>query len=94
MDRPAPPSRNSAPVTRILGLGLDNDDGHTRLTQGPDFDLRNGSEESHRLMQEWCLRIDEAIRDQGRDMGDLSRDEFFTLAESIAHSLDQSDPTG
>jgi hypothetical protein len=36
----------------LIGLGLDNQDGHKRITQGEEFLLVGGSEETHERMQD------------------------------------------
>ena len=36
----------------LLGVGLDNDDGHGRVTRGENFRLVGGSHDTHQQMQE------------------------------------------
>ncbi len=55
-----PTKANSKPKVvkaRILGVGLDNEDGHTRLTRGDNFTLYGGSEETHGRMQETAVKV-------------------------------------
>jgi hypothetical protein len=42
----------------LLGVGLDSD-GHKRLTTGPNFALVGGSEETHEVMTEKAIKINE-----------------------------------
>jgi hypothetical protein len=58
-------------VTKLLGLGLDNEDGHTRLTRGDNFVLYGGSEETHARMQETTAKLNERLRKEGRRLGDV-----------------------
>ena len=71
------PSR--AEYARILGLGLDNADGHIRITRGENFDIFLGSESTHEQLQETCVKINEKLDQRGKRLEDLSRDEFVDL---------------
>lgn len=64
---------------RILGLGLDNADGHVRLTQGKNFDIYLGSESTHEQLQKTCIKFNEKLDRRGKRLEDLSRDEFVDL---------------
>ena len=64
----------------LLGLGLDNEDGHSRLTTGEDFTLVGGSEETHERMQGLVIRMHEKLKRKGKKISDLTRDEFEDLA--------------
>ena len=70
----------------LLGLGLDNQDGHLRLTRGENFHLVGGSEETHGTMQEKALKFNEKLRERGRRMQDISREEFRDIAHQIGLS--------
>jgi hypothetical protein len=65
----------------MLGLGLDNEDGHTRLTRGDNFVLYGGSYETHAKMQETALKINEQLEKRGQKLEDLSSREFREVLE-------------
>ena len=67
------------PHTALLGLGLDNQDGHTRLTRGKDFVLAGGSEETHQAMQETVIKVTERLEQNGRRVRDASPEELRDL---------------
>ena len=68
---------------RILGLGLDDAQGHVRVTRGRNFDIYLGSESTHERLQETCVKLNEKLDQRGKRLEDLSRDEFMDLvAES------------
>ncbi len=75
-------------IGRIVGLGLDKDDGCVRITNGSAFTLMYGSEESHDQMQAFCLRMESRLREQGRSLQDLTRGEFLRLASECSQSRD------
>ena len=49
--------RNESPAAIMLGLGLDNEDGHKRITTGENFYLVGGSEETHERMAETAMYL-------------------------------------
>jgi hypothetical protein len=71
--------------TKLLGLGLDGTDGHTRLTRGDDFMLCGGSEETHSKMQETTIKLNEKLRKSGRRIGDVPPRE---LGDILRESLE------
>ena len=70
----------------LLGLGLDNEDGHLRITRGRNFHLVGGSQETHGTMQEKALKFNEKLKRRGRRLEDISRDEFRDIAHDIGLS--------
>jgi hypothetical protein len=66
----------------MLGLGLDSD-GHKRLTSGTNFVLMGGSEETHEVMTEKVLKINEKLAAKGKQLEEVSRDEFDDIAHSV-----------
>lgn len=73
----------------MLGLGLDND-GHKRLTTGPNFVLMGGSKETHEVMTEKAIRINEKLAAKGKKLEEITGDEFDDLAQSVG--LHRHDP--
>ena len=63
----------------LLGLGLDNADGHKRITKGDDFLLVGGSEETHERMTETVVKFNEKLARRGKDLRELSPEEFRDL---------------
>ena len=55
----------------LLGLGLDGNDGHTRLTRGKNFVLYGGSEETHGRMQETAIKLNEHLDRRGQRLEDV-----------------------
>jgi len=66
----------------MLGLGLDND-GHKRVTTGPNFVLLGGSEETHEVMTEKAIRINEKLAAKGKKLEEVSGEEFDEIAQSV-----------
>lgn len=66
----------------LLGLGLDSD-GHKRITTGDNFKLVGGTQETHELMTESVIKLNEKIKARGKQLETVSRDEFNDLAEEV-----------
>ena len=66
----------------MLGIGLDSD-GHKRVTTGPNFALVGGSEETHELMTEKVIKINEKLASKGKQLEDVGPEEFVDLAQSV-----------
>ena len=60
----------------MLGVGLDADDGQTRLTRGKNFTLVGGSEETHSIMQETAVKVNETLERRGKTLDETSPQEF------------------
>ena len=72
-------SNRKEPKSLLMGLGLDNKDGHKRLTQGDNFVMVGGSEETHESMTETAVKINEKLARKGKTLADVSREEFADL---------------
>jgi hypothetical protein len=66
----------------LLGLGLDSD-GHKRLTTGNNFMLVGGSKETHDVMTEKAIKINEKLAAKGKHLEEVSHEEFDEIAQSV-----------
>ena len=66
----------------ILGIGLDSD-GHKRLTKGDNFTLIGGTEETHDAMTEKAIKINERLKARGKQLENVSHQEFSDIAEEV-----------
>lgn len=66
----------------MLGVGLD-DDGHKRVTQGDNFALVGGSKDTHDVMTEKAIKINEKLKERGKALEEVSREEFDDIAHSV-----------
>ncbi|MCX5682545.1 MAG: hypothetical protein NT049_02525 [Planctomycetota bacterium] len=67
----------------LLGMGLDGKDGHVRITRGDNFHLVGGSEDTHGVMQEKAVKFNEKLKDRGRRLEEISREEFRDIAHDV-----------
>ena len=66
--------------SKLIGLGLDNKDGHIRITKAQVFELYGGSEETHARMQESCIKFSEKLDQRGKRLEDLPSEQLHDLA--------------
>jgi len=66
-------------VVGLLGVGLDNDDGHQRLTRGENFVLIGGSESTHGRMQDTAVKVNERLKERGKQLQDASTEELIDI---------------
>lgn len=67
----------------LVGIGLDNEDGHKRVTTGDGFTLVSGSEGTHAEMTEKVIKINEKLKKRGKDLRTASPEEFDDIALSV-----------
>lgn len=77
-----PPAKKKKGKALLVGVGLDND-GHKRVTTGPNFALVGGSKDTHEEMTEKALKINEKLAKKGKTLDDVGHEEF----EDIAHEV-------
>jgi hypothetical protein len=66
-----------------LGLAFDAEDGHKRITRGPNFLLAGGSAETHGVMQETAVKINEHLDRAGKDLADVTVTELREIIAEI-----------
>ena len=79
-------SKKKKPARRVaglLGLGLDNADGHKRVTTGEQFAIVGGSEETHGRMTETVVKTFETLKTRGKQLEQVEPTE---LAEILHRS--------
>ncbi len=82
--KPSPsPRKRAANTTGLLGVGLDNEDGHKRITRGEKFVLVGGSAETHGRMTETTIKTFEELKRRDKQLETVDPRE---LAEIIHKS--------
>jgi hypothetical protein len=72
---------NSQDPSMLFGMGFDNKDGHKRVTEGDNFCLVGGSEETHDRMTETAIKFNEKLARKGKRLSDLSPEEFRDMMQ-------------
>ena len=84
MDAPrnTPPDK-AKPRAALLGLAFDAADGQKRITRGPNFLLAGGSQETHSILQETAIKINEHLDREGKQLADVSVGELRDIVADI-----------
>ena len=71
-------------VAGVLGVGVDAEDGHTRVTRTEEMVLVGGSAETHERMQETAIRFGEELEKRGKTLRETPlREAVELLREAI-----------
>jgi len=60
----------------LLGIGLDNTDGHKRITVAEEFSIVGGSSETHERMTETVVKTFEELKNRGKSLNQVNGDEL------------------
>jgi hypothetical protein len=75
-------SRNKATKkATLLGLAFDAEDEQKRITRGKNFVLAGGSEETHSVMQETAIKLNEQLDRRGKRLEDVSPSELRDMLD-------------
>ena len=66
----------------LLGVGLDSD-GHKRITTCENFALVGGTQETHEAMTEKAIKINEKLKARGKQLENVSHEEFDDIANEV-----------
>jgi hypothetical protein len=76
--KPTDEARESR-VAGFLGLGLDNEDEHKRITRSENFLLLGGSAETHERLQDTAIYFNEELEKRGKTLQETSAEEALDL---------------
>lgn len=77
-DQPSSPKK-TPPLAGLLGVGLDNEDGHKRITRGDKFALVGGSQETHERMTETVLKTFEELKRRDKHLETVDKRELAEI---------------
>ncbi len=67
----------------LLGVGLDGSDGHTRITRGDNFLLLGGSSDTHEVMQETAIKLNEELKSRRTTLDAVSAPELRDILHLV-----------
>lgn len=74
-----PSEEHKLRVLGLLGIGLDAEDGHRRITKTEEFLLVGGSSETHERMQETAIKFQEGLEKRGKTLAEAEVQEVVDL---------------
>ena len=73
------PKKKAAPRVDLLGVGLDNTDGHKRVTTAEQFAIVGGSEETHGRLTETALKTFEELKSRRKHIREVEPAELAEI---------------
>jgi hypothetical protein len=76
------PRKNPLKKTRnahLFGVGLDNKDGHKRITRSEQFSIVGGSEETHARMTETVVKTFETLKRKGETLDTVAPEKLSDI---------------
>ena len=71
----------------LLGMAFDNEDGQTRLTRGKNFLLVGGCQETHAVMQETAVKINERLDKRNMRLEDVPVGDLRNICRDVVESI-------
>ncbi len=75
-------STSKKPSAHLIGVGLDNKDGHKRITQAERFAIVGGSEETHERMTETVVKTFETLDRRGKSLDKVEPNELKDIIKN------------
>jgi hypothetical protein len=73
------PKKQKRKHAALLGVGLDNHDGHKRITTGDKFLVVGGSEETHERLTETVVKTFEELKQRGKPLEEVGPTELTEI---------------
>ena len=67
---------------KLIGLGLDSQDGHKRITQSERFSIVGGSEETHETITETVIKTFETLDKKGKTLDTVEKEELGDIIQN------------
>lgn len=74
-------SESRTPKNHLVGIGLDNSDGHKRITKAEKFSVVGGSAETHEKITETVIKTFETLERRGKTLEQVERKELTDIIE-------------
>ena len=74
--------RTSKKATQLIGIGLDSQDGHKRITQSERFSVVGGSEKTHETITETVIKTFETLDKKGKTLDTVENQELGDIIQS------------
>jgi uncharacterized protein YjlB len=76
----------------LVGVRLDKGDGHKRISRGKDFVVVGGAKEGHEHLRETVAAMSDEVKQRGKDVAEVQREEFREIFEKVREKLGPPPP--
>jgi hypothetical protein len=74
-------------IRGLLGLGLDGDREHKRVTRGPNFRLFGGSRETHERMLDTAMKFNNLVDARGKRLHEVNARELREISAELSDEM-------
>ncbi|MDP4610619.1 MAG: hypothetical protein NWT02_05480 [Opitutales bacterium] len=78
--------KRSQQHAHLVGIGIDNSDGHKRITQSERFSLVGGSDQTHSRMTETVIKTFEKLDQRGKTLDTVEKSELTDIIKESTPS--------
>lgn len=78
---------NNVAPSHLVGIGLDNEDGHKRLTRAEQFSVVGGSQETHERMTVTLIKTFECLKGKGKRLEQTEPEELMDIIKDASEQL-------
>jgi hypothetical protein len=75
-------------IQGLLGIGLDGDGKHKRVTRGDNFYLFGGSEKTHDRMVDTAVRFNDLVDERGKKIDEINARELIEIRRKLRDAQD------
>lgn len=79
--------QNNSSPGHLFGIGLDNDDGHKRITQAEQFSVLGGSQETHERLTVTLIKTFESLKQKGKRLEQTEPNELTDIIRKASEDL-------
>lgn len=78
---------DNARPEHLFGIGLDNADGHKRITQAEQFSVLGGSKETHERLTTTLIKTFESLKQRGKRLEQTEPQELSDIIKKASEEL-------
>lgn len=79
--------QNKSSRGHLFGLGLDNEDGHKRITQAEQFSIFGGSKETHERLTMTFMKTFERLQQKGIRLDQIGPQELHDIIQKSSEEV-------
>ncbi len=79
--------QNNTNRGHLFGLGLDNEDGHMRITQAEQFSILGGSKETHERLTMTFIKTFKSLEQNGKRLEQMKPHELDAIIKKASEEV-------
>ncbi len=71
----------------LVGVRIDQGDGHRRVSRGKDFVALGGTKEGHEHLRETVSEVSAEVKRRGKDLAEVPGEEFREILDKVRRNV-------